>query len=661
MSYEVKWVVPFKSIAAVEYRVQVLVEGYSGDPIRLRAADNPLSTSEDESEEYFKPIRTQTGYLRILDNGYDLDGNAFDWSELLPANNLSHQVRLQRYNPGATTPWATQWVGYMQAAMYTTSAFQGVTQYEFPVTCPLGVLASIPFQFNNTNGTLLTVGQVLYMALSATGVAWGDVKVSRNVNGHNDLNARFSLMNFTTEDAKNVNTSTAAAEWESSSTMSEVVEEICKFFGWTMFSRGTTIFLVAVGTTTKFRQYTFASLANVIGSVGFYNGDEYSLTALSYKSAEHTMDYILGAHDVEVESDVGEDATALAPAFQDLTYDWYGGAGHVVSYGDEYDSVQFYLSNNTQGYRVLHNDLIYYIPGSDPRIMLAMDDTWPKDSEKTSFSLRNDLLVGPNGGTLRLRSLQSICLPTGSMLSITANVRYSLDPRVTYDFDPEVDFVKMSIKIGNYYWTGSTWSTSYQDLTAYISKGGRLLTTKPLYNPHNGAAGFCVGMTRPLYGQLEVTILSEAHEKYILDTLQVKVFQEDDMVQPTAKAQRTWTRTANAQFRGKQSISLAFATGSNMKYGKGQLYNQDGSNLTTIPYLRADGTTVDNDVPESRLCARMAEAYGQRRERLHIDVERATIHAAPDAHFLFNGDRYLPQCVSNEWAEDTMRLTLIRY
>ena len=55
------------------------------------------------------PIRTQSGYLRIVDDGYAADGvTPFNWKDLIPATDISRPVTL-------TANGTVIWQGFMQA------------------------------------------------------------------------------------------------------------------------------------------------------------------------------------------------------------------------------------------------------------------------------------------------------------------------------------------------------------------------------------------------------------------------------------------------------------------------------------------------------------------------------------------------------------------
>ena len=237
MGWSTKWRITFISKIGRTYTADILVDGYTGSVIPLRGATNPFETRENNTEEYFAPIRTQTGYLRILDNGKDLNGNDFNWRDMMPSNDMQHQVRLI-YNNNVL------WIGYIKAELFTTRTFEYATEYSFPLICPLSLIERLPLSFNSYNGTLLTTVEILSLALSATGVSWNYVDISNNVQNWKDLNARINLMNFTNVDPT-VNYVTEIATWTDKSSFYDVISQICKYWGWTIYSRGLNVYIVA--------------------------------------------------------------------------------------------------------------------------------------------------------------------------------------------------------------------------------------------------------------------------------------------------------------------------------------------------------------------------------------------------------------------------------
>ena len=56
----------------------VHIGGGTGPEIPLKGGAQPFTTQEDDDEDMFVPVRTQSGYFRIVNDGRDANGNAFD-------------------------------------------------------------------------------------------------------------------------------------------------------------------------------------------------------------------------------------------------------------------------------------------------------------------------------------------------------------------------------------------------------------------------------------------------------------------------------------------------------------------------------------------------------------------------------------------------------
>lgn len=669
MAFATKWQIVFKSQMDRTYTVNVLLDGYSGNVIPLQGSDSPFTTSEDKAEDYFTPIRKQTGYLRIRDNGYDLNGDPFDWTELIPSNNMQHQVQLLCDDN-------ILWIGYMKADMFTTKAFDYSTEYEFPLICPLSLLDIMPFSFTSDGGTIKTLAQIFYNALSATGINWVYVDVSDNVLACADLNARVNMMNFT-DVSTSVNTVTDIGTWTDTKAYSNVIESICKFWGWTLYTRGQNVYIVASGHGNRFRRFAFSQFSDTINDAQeTYTGAVLPISSLTYRSTNHYEDYIIGRREIGISAAAGVWENVINPNLQELQYDWYGGSGHVITYGD-YSSIQFFLQNTSSHVQYLHDFKLIFNPaylGGRANILLSEDDYWLTSNDKTSFSLHNNIQV-LTGGTLpssvlqqrefSITSIYSVCAPAGSMISISANARPSLDPNDSSQFDPETDYVRMFLRIGGKYWdpSNSTWSNSPTAFNVYMSANGNIKTTKSLFNAHYGATGYCIPMTQTLYGQMEVAILMAPSRDILLDTFAVKIVPTDDMVFPTANSTKKYKGVANETFADDLNIELEMASGSNNKYGKGQLYYNSGNYLTNVTFVSKDGYISWSSAPESELLSRMQSAYGQIRNRLQLDVstdDNAQLPSTQFTHWNDDSVTYSIQSVDHQWAEDKMNLIIVQ-
>ena len=103
----IHWTVTFKTLRGGKTLTASVYDNlYSGQPIALKGGAEPFVTNENNDDDPFKPIRTQTGALKIVDDGYALDGdyiceeltefNVFDMKQRSMYLRLQIPVRFQK-------------------------------------------------------------------------------------------------------------------------------------------------------------------------------------------------------------------------------------------------------------------------------------------------------------------------------------------------------------------------------------------------------------------------------------------------------------------------------------------------------------------------------------------------------------------------------------
>ena len=70
--------ITFKSLRSATVYTVNIGGGSLSSVVPLKGAAQPFVTEEDASDDFFTPIRRQTGYIRILDNEEDADGYVID-------------------------------------------------------------------------------------------------------------------------------------------------------------------------------------------------------------------------------------------------------------------------------------------------------------------------------------------------------------------------------------------------------------------------------------------------------------------------------------------------------------------------------------------------------------------------------------------------------
>lgn len=142
------WRIPFASMNETSYEVRIYgAEGNS--PITLQGGSNPINTEEDKTEEISYPLRTQSGYIRIVAEP------GFDYSELLPEYNMSRFVELRQGN-------IIRWRGFLKAQNFNINYLDYRVSVNLPIIDPLTILDSVDFAPSIQQGRINLAGILFY-------------------------------------------------------------------------------------------------------------------------------------------------------------------------------------------------------------------------------------------------------------------------------------------------------------------------------------------------------------------------------------------------------------------------------------------------------------------------------------------------------------------
>ena len=111
----VRWQIPFVSRNGTKYRIDIYDEG-THTPVQLTGGTTPFVTNEDSSDDFFHPLRAQTGTIQVCT--LMPNGNYITLDDLLPANNLSRPVRLMCLTTSNNQP-RVDWQGFLSCEAYS--------------------------------------------------------------------------------------------------------------------------------------------------------------------------------------------------------------------------------------------------------------------------------------------------------------------------------------------------------------------------------------------------------------------------------------------------------------------------------------------------------------------------------------------------------------
>jgi len=261
------YTITFKSLrAGTVYTVNI--GGGTGTAIPLKGGAQPFFTQEDESEDMYIPIRTQSGYIRIVDDGLDANGDAFDWKDLIPATDTARPVTL-------TAGGSTLWQGFMQAQDFGSQLYGNPQQREFPIQCVLTVTDGSDINYQQT-----AIQNFAYLLLQiVNSIPDGYRPQNFYFQGGSDaqqwLLKCIDWQNFANEDSEG----NLSARFN----MYECLEDMCRFWGWTARTQGTTMFLTAADDSveTTWLKLTYAQLGTMAGGTVAGSTESFASVSLS--------------------------------------------------------------------------------------------------------------------------------------------------------------------------------------------------------------------------------------------------------------------------------------------------------------------------------------------------------------------------------------------
>lgn len=280
MAFQIFWKIKFKSLrAGTDYTVNIYKDGTlpSGYPLTLKGGAQPFVTEEDDSEDMFTTIRTQSGYLRIVDDGKATNANGdevvWNWKELLPSTDTDRPVTLTHQIGSSPT---IDWQGFMQAQNFGGTLYGNPQEREFPIQCALTILEGTDINYQQT--------QIQNFAFLLKSIVNSIPSVSRpqhfviqgGTTAQDILLKRIDWQNFVDEDTDGA----LIARFN----MYQALEDMCRFWGLTARTKERTLYLTCAddSSLTTFLNLTTANLTTMAnGSAAGTTTDTFASVTLS--------------------------------------------------------------------------------------------------------------------------------------------------------------------------------------------------------------------------------------------------------------------------------------------------------------------------------------------------------------------------------------------
>ena len=279
MTYGLKYTIPFASLRGNKYRVEIEESGYSGEPVELTGAPEPLTVTIADDTFIYTPLRLSTGTVKVV-GGTELQSLfATGWQ----------QYRVTLVHIGETESVA--WCGFVRPEEYTQDYSGGTQPLDIEVQSAVSVLEQISYKAAAADGKLgfVSLRSLIGRALTQAAGRYSRVYIPHTFaidNSHYGENAllrddcQISEQNFFDEENNAMN-------WL------EVLEEICRFAHVTLCDWRGDIWLADFDYKDAYDAYSISDTLPLV-EANTVKPAYKSVQAIGYHGSSHTLDLLGG-------------------------------------------------------------------------------------------------------------------------------------------------------------------------------------------------------------------------------------------------------------------------------------------------------------------------------------------------------------------------------
>ena len=669
----IHWQIKFRSLrTGTTYTVNIYDPSYSGQPIQLKGGAHPFTTQESDDDDMFIPIRTHTGYLRVVDDGKDANGNTWNWKSLLPSTDTDRPVTLTN-GSGIVV-----WQGFMQSQNFGGLLYGNPQEREFPIQCSLAILEGTDINYQHKEienfAYLLqrivnTIDVVSGGTENSSGVITTNGSIHINniyVQGNTDaqqwLLKRIDWQNFADEDSDG----NLTARFN----LYQCLEDLCRFWGWTARTYRNNLYLTCADdsseqqwlTLTRANLDTMAAGTSAGTTDGAFSTLDYDQLTDIFASTEQNDYRQRGANKANVNADCNAFDNIIYESFPDYVIKQMergGWSGYT-----RYDDVYVNYTNNIQ----LFNSPFFSASASNGNgsFNLAI---YSKDGTTANNSKAIRILKSYNGNAYI--SLDSLYEHTfDGYIQIKGNI-YQRGKQYQEDRGPTLNrHMKIAIGIGKnrnsakWYNGGllGEWTSTKTifDVAIGFSDG----VIKPFTDIVSNING-SIWTIQPLQGKLYIDLygsvdLDEFDGNRLFDIVGFEIsYSRNEYGADFQKTERLskieYRSSNNNNVRMDWNADCIYASDNNNSFGFGTLINTDGSYMNTISY---NGSAAIH--PEQHLADRVTAYWAAAKRKLAVELRADRIsEPSPMNRVKIDSTTGHPIAISHDWRDDATILTIM--
>ena len=687
----IHWQIPFVSLrSGTQYTVNVYDADYTGTPIVLKGGAEPFTTEEDGDDDPFAPIRTQSGKLRIVDDGFAADGTTpFNWKDFVPATAADRPVTLTHVSNSQTI---VDWQGFIQTQDFSGTLYGNPQEREFPVYCALSLLEAQQPGNSDTEkhnfAWLIDYAATTAETLSGNAIGFDNFFIQGNVDAQKWLSKQFEMLNFFKE------TNDADGYITAQYNLYEIMEDAMKFWGWTMRSQGRTMFLTCYDDLSepKFVSMTRAQLQTMAGGTHAGTNDVdfigTTLTGDIFASTDNDDFKRRGPAKATVQSDCNEQETIVKFAPEAVrkelgdTWTWVSGSESLTGYFTTPTVSQFGQQATDPSYKILSGT-------SGANGGFCRRQIFPS-AEQEKASKCDLILMHAFSSTTPCSqiTIKKRCNYSGGSLSLKGSLYQG-----TKQFEAGDDswFAFFRIGIGASYNTAKwfkltcdanghifhEWTTSPQMLAVHINT-----------NTLNGFAAYnlsgnidwgnfaSIPVDEGINGWMFVDFMGCHSYNGSNTTAEVADFEvnfsrDETFIVNNTTQQRprvlSEDRVSSMEYTATNSngtgedwnADCIFASDNNMEYGYGLIIELSGKFMDTAQY-GYDVSDIREEHPEQHLANRVAAFWATSKRQITTELQANAVPAITPQHKVtLDGTVFNLTAISRDWQNDVLILTLL--
>ena len=670
------YTITFRSLrAGTVYTVSV--GGGTGTAIPLKGGAQPFTTQEDNSDDMFTPIRTQSGYLRIVDDGKDADGNTLAadwWKDLIPATDTSRPVTLSHVENSMTV---IDWQGFMQAQTFSGTLYGNPQEREFPVQCVLKSLAKYDIPTNET--ALRNFAYLLRLFITLSGINVTQIVAQGGSDAQQWMLAMVDWRNFM---------NTGKQTYTSKYKLYDILEDICRFWGWTCRTYRQTIYLTMADDADEqsYLTLTMAQLETMAGgtAAGTVTSSIPSVTLSGdiFASTNNDDIQVRGYSKATVKADANKETTIFEFAPQSVVDTMEANGYTWVSDGDDgYFTTQelsSFTSNslvggsssdggyarrqlfgeNSNGEANIADVMLFkdwadvnsstYAPGTPAITLQTVFETAFSDGTIKMNGTPYDGIESKAADGDNRSFLASIGIGHSKATAKWLDLDFSLTNKYKWGTTKKVVRIATAWApmlyvgfvepiLGHYFFLKSGGIPVDSSVNGYLfidiygtldDGDGTRITTDGVWQLAN---------LKVEYSRDKITVTSHGSYKVTKDRNSTKEYTAENQ----SAAYEKW------------NADCIFASDNDMEYGYGLMLKGNGEYLKTAPFGGVQA------IPEQHLANRVAAYGATSKQQFSIEVRSNTIAEITPIHQVsFTGTTCHPTSISHVWRDDITQLTM---